>query len=110
MSRATIAEAVHSLEDLLKALTNAYWDTSKINRKDCVFDLVTTIFGELNELSKLSVEDHAMTYEPITAAFHSSRDNLRRLQNNIAAWYPRTATDKQLHDSIPPVANLFDFL
>ncbi|WP_045859653.1 hypothetical protein [Teredinibacter purpureus] len=109
MNRINIAEAIHSLEELLAALNNAYWETSDIHRKDCMFDLVTTLFGELNELAKLSISDHAMTYEPVTSAFHSSNANLRQIQNNIEKWFPRTTTAKQLQTAIPPVVNLFEF-
>lgn len=110
MSRVVIAEAITHLEDLLKALTNAYWETSDITRKDCVFDLVTVIYGELNELAKLSYADHAMSYEPITAEFHNSETNLRMIRNNIDAWFPRNTTATQLQRSIPPVDALFEFV
>ncbi|WP_075187894.1 hypothetical protein [Teredinibacter haidensis] len=108
MNRTSVADAVHNLEELSSALTTAYWETSKIHRKDCIFDLITTIFGELNELAKLSVSDHTMTYEPVTIAFQSSKLNLRHIQNNIEIWFPRTSTAKQLQQAIPPVANLFE--
>ncbi|WP_018274451.1 hypothetical protein WKI13_11730 [Teredinibacter turnerae] len=110
MSRVLIADAITHLEDLLQALTNAYWETSEIHRKDCVFDLVTVIYGELNELAKLSYADHEMTYEPITAAFHNSETNLRTIRNNIDTWFPRNATAAQLQRSIPPVNALFEFV
>jgi len=110
MSRATISDAIQYLEDLLKALTNAYWETSKTHRKDCVFNMVTTLFAELNELSKLSVEDHSMTYEPVTADFHSSLPNIRLIQNNIEHWFHRTETAKSLQSAIPPVIALHDFI
>jgi len=108
MTRTTITDAVCALEELLSALTDAYWDTSEIERKDCIFDLVTTLFGELNELAKLSVEDHSMTYEPVTAAFHASNVNLRYVHSNIDRWFPRRRTAKQLQHCIPAVAKLFD--
>lgn len=108
MNRITIADAAIALEELLGSLTNAYWDTSEIHRKDCVFDMITTLFGELNELSKLSVEDQMMTYEPVTTAFHSINVNLRQLQNNIENWYPRTSTSRRLQSTIPPVSRLLE--
>ncbi|TVZ39286.1 hypothetical protein P886_3684 [Alteromonadaceae bacterium 2753L.S.0a.02] len=110
MSRVTVSDAVNYLEDLLQAITNAYWETSEINRKDCIFDLVTVIYGELNEIAKLSVSDHTMTYEPITAAFHNSETNLRTVRNNIDSWFPRNSTAKQLQKCIPPVCALFEFI
>lgn len=110
MSRATISDAIHYLEDLLKALTNAYWEANEIQRKDCVFNMVTTLFAELNELSKLSIEDHCMTYEPVTSEFHSSLSNIRLIHNNIEHWFPRTITAKALQSSIPPVIALHEFI
>ncbi len=110
MSRTSIADAVVALEELLTALTDAYWDTSELDRKDCIFDLVTSLFAELNELAKLSVEDHSMTYEPITVEFHSSMTNLKHIQNNIDDWFPRSRTAKRLQDSLPSVAKLFEFV
>lgn len=110
MSRATISDAIQSLEELLKALTDAYWETSDIHRKDCVFNMVTTLFAELNELSKLSVEDHSMTYEPVTSAFHASLANIRQIQNNLEEWFPRTTTAKCLQSSLPSVVALHEFV
>lgn len=110
MSRATISDAIHYLEELLKALTNAYWEASDIQRKDCVFNMVTTLFAELNELSKLSIEDHSMTYEPVTGDFHSSLPNIRLIHNSIELWFPRTTTAKNLQSTIPPVIALHDFV
>lgn len=64
MERITVADAVRSLETLLQILDNAYWESSEIAHKDVIYDIISIVHIEMNELAKLSVEDHYMAYEP----------------------------------------------
>ena len=64
MDRTTVADAVRSFESLLQVLDNAYWEASEIAHKDVIYDIISIVHVEINELAKLSVEDHYMAYEP----------------------------------------------
>lgn len=106
MERTTISDAVRSFENLLQFLDNAYWESSKIEHKDVFYDIISIINRELNELAKLSVADHDMAYEPITASFRNSSRKLKWLQANLQSWACRSTTLNQLETELPYVINL----
>jgi len=106
MDRVTIASAVNVLENLLLALNNAYWDANEIHQKDTVFDIVCILHEELNEMAKLSVEDHYMAYEPITAQFRTSIRKLKMLHAHLENWFPRTRTADQLEAALSATNSL----
>ena len=100
MDRITVSEARESLEDLLTSLTSGYWDSNDLLQKDTIFDMITTIYGELNEISKLSVNDYHMGYEPITANFPACLRKFKHLQQHIDDWFPRTETAESLQEDL----------
>lgn len=106
MERVTIARAVTTLEELLEALNNAYWEANSIGQKDVVFDLISSVHDELNELAKLSVDDHGMSYEPITIQFRRCCSKLKNLSSNTDDWFPRMVTAQKLQSSINEAAKL----
>ncbi len=101
MDQTTVASAVEALEEVHKALTAAYWDANDVFQKHTVFDILSIITVELSELSKLSIEDHYMNYEPVSSQFPTCARKFQQLQNNIDAWFPRTRTAQDLHESLP---------
>lgn len=101
MERITVADAVRSLETLLQILDNAYWESSEIAHKDVIYDIISIVHIEMNELAKLSVEDHYMAYEPITAAFRNSQGKLKLLQNNLLHWINRSSTLTLIEAELP---------
>ena len=102
----TISFAINTLTPLLSALETAYWDSSEIPVKDRIFDLVTSLHGELNELAKLSVNDLHMPYEPITQPFAESCQKLSYLLNQIDDSFPRSSTSDTLRRVLPQVASM----
>ena len=108
MDRITVADAVRSLETLLLILDNAYWEASDIAHKDVIYDIISVMHIEINELAKLSVEDHYMAYEPTTAAFRNSQGKLKILQNNLQHWVNRSTTLKQLEAELPATVLLLN--
>ncbi|MFL0809253.1 MAG: hypothetical protein K6L76_02445 [Agarilytica sp.] len=100
MDRFTIANAVETLEELYDALVNAYWDSSDVFQKDTIFDILSTITSELNELGKLSIADHSMRYEPVTEGFPACARKFKQLQSNIDSWFPRTDTARNLNETL----------
>lgn len=106
MQQTSIAEAILALDELLQALNDAYWEVNNINQKDALFDIVTTLHEETNELAKLSIEDHSMPYEPITAKFRSSCKKMSVVQKNIESWFIRTTTSERVSVALPKAAAL----
>lgn len=108
MPTASITSAIKTLSPLLKALEYAYWDASDIALKDRVFDLITRIHIEIDELSKLSVADMEMPYEPITPEFASCCNKLSYFMSNLDTLFPRTVTAAKLTESLPKAASLLN--
>lgn len=106
MEHYSISNAVDNLEELYNALSSAYWDANDVFQKDTVFDILSVITGELNELGKLSIEDHDMTYEPVTTEFPACARKFKQLQNSIDEWFPRTCTAQSLQSSLAKATNL----
>lgn len=108
MERVTIAHAVRNLEALLNLLDSAYWEASQIAHKDSIYDMISTLHIEINELAKLSVEDHYMAYEPITSDFRNSQQALKQLQRDLGTWVIRSRTTKTLAGELPQVIALLN--
>lgn len=106
MDRITIADVVRNLEAVLQTLDNAYWEASKVTHKDVFYDIISILHIEINELAKLSVEDHYMAYEPITGDFRNSHSKLKLLQSNLNKWVTRSQTVKRLEDELPGIIAL----
>lgn len=108
MDRITVADAVKSLETLLQILDNAYWEASEIAHKDVIYDIIGIMHMEINELAKLSVEDHYMAYEPITVGFRSSQGKLKTLHTNLHRWVNRSSTARLLEAELPATTLLLN--
>lgn len=107
MEPITIAEAVRAIEDILPVLDDAYWAAPDIAAKDNFHDLVCLAQNELNELAKLSVEDHYMLYEPVTELFKNSQAKFRLLSTCPPHWVSRTELIFQLENETPRLLKLF---
>ncbi|VUD47269.1 hypothetical protein TDB9533_00992 [Thalassocella blandensis] len=108
MERMTISKAIEILDELVQALTDAYWDANEVYHKDTLFDAVTTAHYERSELSKLGIDDISMRYEPVTAQFLSCHAKFKRLQSHTDDWFPRTQTAENLHNALANVLNLLN--
>ncbi len=101
MDRTTISQAAKTFELVLQILDDAYWSASKIESKDTFYDLIGTLQKEVNELAKLSVEDHYMAYEPITAELKNSVSKVKTLHNELHQWVSRTKVSTALESELP---------
>ena len=104
MTNDNIAKAVKILEELLHGLDEAYWEAGTLERKDFFYDLISAVHSELSEIGKLSVQDHDLVYEPITAEFRAARNKLSKLLTIVDDYVLRTATALRLkaliHDAL----------
>lgn len=106
MERITISKAIETLDELVQALTDAYWDATEVYHKDTLFDAVTTAHYERSELGKLSIDDISMRYEPVTQQFLTCHAKLKRLQSQTEDWFPRTQTAENLHTALASALTL----
>ena len=106
MDRVTIAKAMHRLEELISVLDNAYWETSDLDQKDRFYDLISAFQLEVSELSKLSVEDHYMAYEPISLQAKNALGKLKTIHSSTEEWIPRSKTAAQLNGILPAIIQL----
>jgi len=96
MKNDSIARAIKILEELRIGLDVAYWEASNIERKDFFYDLISAVHSELSEIGKLSVQDHDLSYEPITAEFRAARAKLSKLRNMLDDFVLRSSTAARL--------------
>lgn len=103
MTNNTIADAITTLEGLLKGLDLAYWEANSLDRKDFFYDLISALHAELSELGKLSVQDHHLEYEAVTEEFRAARPKLSRLHKLVDDFALRSTTAARLENLINEV-------
>jgi hypothetical protein len=103
----TISEAIITLSDLLMGLEDGYWESSSIDKKDLFYDLISAANKELSELAKLSIQDHDMEYEPISAEFRQAKAKLTDLRKLMDECVARSSTARKLEELINDVVVLF---
>lgn len=106
MSTPCIADAIPLLEELQANLDDAYWEASCISDKDRIYNLISAINQELSELSKLSVQDHNLSYEVVSAEFSLACQALSALQLSLKDTVLRTRTALRLAESLKSLAPL----
>ena len=100
MANYRIAQAAKIIEELLTGLDQAYWEASTIERKDFFYDLISAVHGEISEISKLSVQDHDLDYEPITKDFRAARTKLTKLRSLLDEYAMHASTAARLETLI----------
>lgn len=106
MSTVTIADAERHIEELSAALDCAYWEASNIERKDLIYSIITLLNSESTEISKLSIQDHHLPYEPISKDFYDLKQRLNQLSKNMDEVVIRSVTAKELLRLIPTIASM----
>ncbi|TBR43140.1 hypothetical protein CBF23_005495 [Marinomonas agarivorans] len=108
MATKTVADALHVFYDLNREFENAYWETNDINNKDLFFAMKSLLQEELDELHKLSVQDHEYPYEPSTPSVIKLSRKLRNLLPDLDGLLFRTETITTLEELIPRACELFE--
>ncbi|MBJ7536761.1 hypothetical protein [Marinomonas transparens] len=107
MSKKNVADALNVFYELKAAFSNAYWETNDINQKDRFFAMKAMLQDELDELHKLSVQDHNYPYEPINPIVQQLNDKLRELLPTLNQVVYRPQTLNHLTELIPDACELF---
>lgn len=108
MTTKTVADALHVFYELNSAFADAYWETNTLSNKDLFFALRSLLQEELDELHKLSIQDHIYPYEPINPHVLQLGNKLQALLPKLDSIVFRSKTLDQLKELIPSVCELFD--
>ncbi len=106
MAAVRIAKALTTLSELVTGLEDAYWESSSIESKDIFFNLISAINVEISELLKLSVQDHDLEYEPVTAQFRRTSNRLNGLRRVLDEHIRRSSTAAKLELLISDAVSL----
>lgn len=108
MTTKTVADALHVFYELNSAFADAYWETNDINQKDRFFAMKMTLQDELDELHKLSMQDHIYPYESIDLGVVQLSDLLKSLLPELNRCVLRPQTRKRFVELIPSACALFE--
>ena len=108
MTTKNVSDALHVFYELNSEFANAYWETNDINSKDLFFAMKSLLQEELDELNKLSIQDHEYPYEPSTPSVVQLSKKLRSLVPELDGLLFRTQTIRTLEDIIPRACELFE--
>jgi len=108
MSKKNVADALHIFYELNAALSDAYWETNDINQKDRIFSMKGILQEELDELHKLSLQDHIYPYEPMNPSLLQLSDKLRILLPDLNKYIFRQQTANNFAELIPSACELFE--
>lgn len=97
MNNLSISAAIESINDLIKALDDAYWEANSCEEKDHVYNLSSLLIVEFIELSKVSVQDHHFDYEVISVSQEALKQALTLFQQRIPKQIRRQATLNRLN-------------
>jgi hypothetical protein len=103
MTKPTIAAAAENIEQLLAVMDNAYWEASSVDKKDCIYSIISLLHEERSELAKLSIQDHGLPYEPVSSVFKRLQPKLNTLRRNLDDMVVRPQTAQQLEQLISRV-------
>lgn len=92
MTIKTVADALHVFYELNSEFSNAYWEMNEINNKDMFFAMKCMLQDELDELHKLSMQDHEYPYEVINPVVLNLSIKLRRVLPKLDTVVFRTET------------------
>lgn len=108
MTQKNVADALNVFYELKACLENAYWESNDINQKDRFFSMESMLQDELDELHKLSLQDHVYPYEAINPGVMQLKKRLSALLNELDKRVYRPTTFNAFEELIPKALALFD--
>lgn len=106
MPSSSIAAAIPVLEELNSVLDKAFWEANSLNVKDTIYDCISAINKELSELSKLSIQDHDITYEPISIEFKVATQRISSFRKYLDGNIMRSSTLSKLDSATSAIVQL----
>ncbi|BFM49275.1 hypothetical protein [Marinomonas sp. THO17] len=108
MSKKNVADALHLFYELNACFSDAYWETNDIDQKDRFFAMKSILQDELDELHKLSLQDHEYPYEPMNPSLQQLSKTLQTLLPSLNQVVIRPHTAKRFAELIPSACELFE--
>jgi hypothetical protein len=99
----TISEAQALFVDLVAELDHAYWEASTIEMKDHCFNTLRLIQQELDDLGKVSIQDHHYPYEVINTTPTILKDAFEQLYTALQSGFVYTKTKQALLNLIKQI-------
>lgn len=103
MSKPTIAHVISEFESFSELLDDAYWEASTIADKDFIYDIIGVFSQEMQEINKLSVQDHHYPYEFITEGIRRIAPKVTTLNERKNALISRTQTLRDIGEVLSNV-------
>lgn len=92
----TISQAQALFVELVSELDHAYWESGSIDMKDHCFNTLRLIQQELDDLGKISIQDHHYPYEVINTTPAILQGALQQLQQAVTHGFVHTKTKQAL--------------
>ncbi|GAB3481116.1 hypothetical protein [Marinomonas epiphytica] len=108
MTQKNVADALNVFYELKACLENAYWESNDINQKDRFFSMDSMLQDELDELHKLSLQDHVYPYEAINPSVVQLKKRLSVLLSELDNTVYRPTTFNSFAELIPRAIELFE--
>jgi len=103
MSKPSIAHVINEFLAFGELLDDAYWETSCIEHKDFIYDIISLFSQEVSELNKLSVQDHHYPYEFISEGIRRVPPKVASLETELPLLIKRTQTLTDMKDVLSNV-------
>jgi len=108
MNQLTISHVSREFDAFLELLDDAYWEASCIEHKDFIYDIIGVFSKEVNELNKLSIQDHHFPYECITEGIRRILTKLNELEERRNDIVGRTKTYRDLSEVLSNVIAILE--
>lgn len=106
MSGFTITYATETLNEIIYALDDAYWEAGTIEYKDAVYNVQRVFTEELIELHKVSVQDGDYKYEPVNEGLRNLAASIAWMRENLSVVCRRTHTQHRVAELLQRVQPL----
>jgi hypothetical protein len=103
MPKPAIAHVMNEFLAFSELLDDAYWEASKIEHKDVIYDIISLFSQEISELNKLSVQDHHYPYEFISEGIRRVVPKVVELESLLERIVKRTQTMKDMKEVLSNV-------
>ncbi len=103
----TISQAQSLFVDLVAELDHAYWESSTIEMKDHCFNMLRLVQQELDDLGKMSIQDHHYPYEVMNTTPNILQGALEQLFNAVNASFVQTKTKQALLELLSQIKEGF---
>lgn len=108
MRQTSVADTLREYLSFIELLDDAYWEASRIEHKDMLYDIISIFSQEVAEMNKLNTDDHHYPYEVITEGIRRIVPRLERLDELREEVMQRTQTLTDFRDLLSSVLGILE--